>query len=85
MPTIRLVDMAREDGADIWRCSTVATGLRLHIVPCVRGQLADLSLIIVRIEIEVAGLSHNVDASLSGVLLGIEINASSKCVNLLSL
>ena len=77
--------MASKNGANIWRCAAVTAGLLLHIIPCMCGQLADFSLVIVRIEIKMAGLSHNVDASLSGVLLGFKINASSECVDLLGL
>ena len=85
MPAIRLVDMACKHSTNIWRCATVTTSLLLHIVPCMRRQLTNLSLIIIRVEIEVAGLGHNVDASLSGVLFGFKINAGRKCVDLLSL
>ena len=63
----------------------MATGLLLHIIPCMSSQLADLSLVIVRVKIEVAGLGHNVDACLSGVLLCIKINAGRECVDLLGL
>ena len=85
MPAIGLVDMAGKNSANIRWCAAMASSLRLHIIPCMSGQLADLSLVIVRVKIKVAGLSHNVDASLSGVLFGLKINTSRKCVYLLGL
>ena len=85
MPAIRLVDMAGKNSANIWWCAAVASSLRLHIIPCMSSQLADLSLVIVRVKIKMARRSHNVDACLSGVLLGLKVNTSSKCVDLLGL
>ena len=49
------------------------------------GELADLSLIIIRVEVEFALLCHNVDTSLFGVSLSFMVHAAGECVNLLSL
>ena len=83
MPAVRLKDVRSEHGADVWLGATLARVRRLKIIPSMRGKLAYLSLIIVRVEVEEAFLSHDIDTGLPRVLLRLVIHTAAECVHLL--
>ena len=85
MPAVRLKDVRGEHGADVWMGATLAIMRRLDIVPSMSRNLADLSLFIIRIEVEEALLSHDVNTGLTRVALGLVIDAAPESVHLLRL
>ena len=85
MPAVRLEDVRGENGADVWFGATLACVRRFEIIPSMRGELCHLSLIIVRVEVEEAFLSHDIDAGLTRVPLGLVIHAATESVHLLRL
>ena len=85
MPAVRLVDVRREHRTDVGLGATLAHRRGFDIVPGMRRQLAHLSLVIVRVKVEMAPLCHDVYAGLSGVHFGLVIDTPSECVHLLRL
>ena len=85
MPAVRLEDVRGQNGADVWLGAALAHLSLLDIVPSVRSDLTDLRLVVVRVQIEVAILSHDVNAGLLWVFLSVLVDASAKCFDLLRL
>ena len=85
MPAVGLVDVRGEHSTDVRLGAPLAHRGRFHIVPSVRRQLADLCLVIVRVEVKMAPLCHDVYAGLTGVHLGLVVDAPSESVHLLRL
>ena len=85
MPAVRLENVRGEHGADVWLGATLARVRRLEIIPSMRGKLAYLGLIIVRVEVEEAFLSHDIDTGLTRVPLRLVIHTATERVHLLRL
>ena len=85
MPAVRLEDVRGEHGANVWLGATLARVRRFEIIPSMRGELAHLSLIIVRVEVEEAFLSHDIDTGLTRVPLRLVIHTTAERVHLLRL
>ena len=85
MPAVRLEDMRGKYGTDVRLGASLAILRRLQIIPSMSGKLADLGLVIVRVEVEEASLRHNVDTCLTRVILGLMIHAAAESVHLLRL
>ena len=79
--------MTGQNSTNVWLCRITRRkklAREAQIIPGRDGHLAGIRLVLKRVELEVARLSHDVDTSCTRIMLSLLPHTSTKCVDLLS-